>query len=161
MAAARHCLLFQMHTNRKHAHCTAVESLKRKENSELSRGNMQTCPGHDVMDEWIPQMNESMNTVSEVKSIKLNRRAFAPLTSSVDCSGTAWQSYEWFSVTEPFSHGDHQQLSLSFTSHAHSLSHDVNECFGSSFLVTEVKDWVCVLVEYCWDELNPPWYGGI
>lgn len=39
-----------------------------------------------------------------------------PWPRCVDCSGIVWQGNKWFSVTEPFSHGDHQQLALSFTS---------------------------------------------
>lgn len=35
---------------------------------------------------------------------------------SVECSGKAWQGNKWFSVTEALSHGDHQQLVLSFPS---------------------------------------------
>lgn len=50
---------------------------------------------------------------------------------SVDCSGTVWQGNKRFSVTEAFSHGDHQQLALSFTSHCASSVALIHPCMIS------------------------------
>lgn len=85
-----------------------------------------------------------------------------------DCSGIVWQGNKWFSVTEPFSHGDHQQLVLSFTSHfplpcklPFTHWHDIDKYFSFGHMsycgglnVNCVKD--C-----CWETLKLHWCSFI
>lgn len=76
-------------------------------------------------------MGEYVNEIKVIQNMKLelNLRQFRhsgvihqllPWPRSVDCSRRAWHGNKRFSVTEPFSHGDHKQLVLSFISHRHS-----------------------------------------
>lgn len=70
-----------------------------------------------------------------------------PRPRSADCSGIVWQGNKRFSVTKAFSHADHQQLALSFTSH---LTHTY---VGNALFHVSVKDKVCIKDSY-WDNLS-------
>ena len=167
-------LAVQIHTNTNSE--TAVGPVMRGEHNNLSvQVEENASTGYwlfihpSAINQWVNRWMKSMKSYKKKKETGAEPERqhvgrvhqLLPSPRSVDCSGIVRQGNKWFSVTEPFSHGDHQQLALSFTSHcpfpvAVTHSHMISGNMSAALVSLQV-----LKIKFVLCQRLLPGYGGV